>query len=280
MKQFFQKLSRRKTATVGLIILLLVVLLAITAPVLVPVDPMEQNIEWRLKPPGWVNEDGVKYWLGTDQLGRDILSRVMYGSRVSILVALGAVFIGGTIGLIVGLVSGYSGGRIDSVLMRIVDMQLAFPFLLLALTMVTILGPSIMNVVLVLSVTSWISYAKVVRSSVLSIKHLEFIEATRAAGTSKISIVFRHILPNVMSPFIVVASFQVATLIIAESSLSFLGLGVPASEPTWGAMLADGREYMSNAWWIAVFPGLMLMLVAMSANLFGDGLRDALDPNG
>lgn len=278
MKSFIRRLSDRKTATIGLFFLLLVILIAITAPLLVPMDPTEQSIERRLNPPMWVNEDGERHWLGTDQLGRDVLSRVILGSRVSILVASGAVFIGGAIGLIVGLVSGYSGGRIDSILMRIVDMQLAFPFLLLALTMVTILGPSIMNVVLVLSITSWISYAKVVRSSVLAIKHSEFIEATRAAGTSKFSILFRQILPNVISPFIVVASFQVATLIIAESSLSFLGLGVPPSEPTWGAMLADGREYMANAWWIAVYPGLMLMLVAMSANLFGDGLRDALDP--
>ncbi|PLR91597.1 ABC transporter permease [Bacillus sp. T33-2] len=273
-----RKISERKIAAVGLVLMLLVLLMAIFATALVPMDPEEQNIELRLKPPGWTDSEGVKHVLGTDQLGRDVLSRLIAGSRVSISVAAGAVLIGGTIGLIIGLVSGYSGGWIDSVLMRIADMQLAFPFLLLALTMVTILGPSVMNIVLVLSVTSWISYAKVVRSSVLSIKHLEFIEATKAVGASQFTILFRHILPNIISPFIVVASFQVATLIIAESSLSFLGLGVPASQPTWGGMLADGREYMLDAWWIAVFPGIMLMVVAMSANLFGDGLRDALDP--
>ncbi|PLR81246.1 peptide ABC transporter permease [Bacillus canaveralius] len=278
MYSTLQRVSQRKIAAVGLFLLLIVIIIAVIAPLIVPMNPEEQNIVERLQPPGWTDEEGVKHWLGTDQLGRDVLSRVIVGSRVSIMVAAGAVIIGGTIGLIVGLVSGYSGGWIDSVLMRIVDMQLAFPFLLLALTMVTILGPSVMNVVLVLSVTSWISYAKVVRSSVLSIKHLEFIEATRAIGASRFTILFRHILPNIISPFIVVASFQVATLIIAESSLSFLGLGVPASQPTWGGMLADGREYMSDAWWIAVFPGMMLMVVAMSANLFGDGLRDALDP--
>jgi peptide/nickel transport system permease protein len=278
MPNFISRISERKIAAIGLLLLLLVILMAILAPVLVPMDPEEQNIAIRLKPPGWTDDHGVKHVLGTDQLGRDVLSRVITGSRVSISVAAGAVFIGGAIGLIVGLISGYSGGWVDSVLMRFADMQLAFPFLLLALTMVTILGPSVLNVVLVLSVTSWISYAKVVRSSVLSIKNLEFIEATRAVGASKFTILFRHILPNIISPFIVVASFQVATLIIAESSLSFLGLGVPASQPTWGGMLADGREYMIDAWWIAVFPGFMLMLVAMSANLFGDGLRDALDP--
>src|SRR5690625_2269349 len=272
------KLSKRKTALVGLIILIIMCLIALFAPGLAPMDPTVQNIADRLQPPGSNNEEGNVHWLGTDQLGRDVLSRLIYGSRVSIMVAAGAVFLGGTIGLIIGLISGYSGGWIDSVLMRLVDMQLAFPFLLLAMTMVSILGSSILNVVLVLSLTSWISYAKVVRSSVLSVNHLEFIEATRAAGTKKASILFRHILPHVLSPFIVVASFQVATLIIAESSLSFLGLGVPTSEPTWGAMLADGREYMTDAWWIAIYPGVMLMLVAMSANLFGDGLRDVLDP--
>lgn len=278
MKQFLKQLSKRKTALIGLFFLTVIVLIAILTPFIAPMDPLVQNIERRLMPPMTVNEEGLTHWLGTDQLGRDVLSRLIYGSRVSIMIAAGAVFIGGAIGLIVGLVSGYSGGWIDSVLMRFIDMQLAFPFLLLALTMVSILGSSIMNVVLVLSVTSWISYAKVVRSSVLSVKYLEFIEATRATGTSKLTILFRHILPHVLSPFIVVASFQVATLIIAESSLSFLGLGVPASEPTWGAMLADGREYMTDAWWIAIYPGIMLMLVAMSANLFGDGLRDAFDP--
>lgn len=278
MKQFLKQLSKRKTALIGLVFLAVIVLIAILTPFIAPMDPLVQNIERRLMPPMTVNEEGLTHWLGTDQLGRDVLSRLIYGSRVSIMIAAGAVFIGGAIGLIVGLVSGYSGGWIDSVLMRFIDMQLAFPFLLLALTMVSILGSSIMNVVLVLSVTSWISYAKVVRSSVLSVKYLEFIEATRATGTSKLTILFRHILPHVLSPFIVVASFQVATLIIAESSLSFLGLGVPASEPTWGAMLADGREYMTDAWWIAIYPGIMLMLVAMSANLFGDGLRDAFDP--
>lgn len=278
MKAFLLRLSKRKTALIALAFLIIILFIALFAPMLAPMDPMEQDIARRLMPPGTVNEEGFIHWLGTDQLGRDVLSRVIYGSRVSIMVAAGAVFIGGAIGLIIGLLSGYSGKWIDSVLMRLVDMQLAFPFLLLALTMVAILGSSIMNVVLVLSVTSWISYAKVVRSSVLSVKFLEFVEATRAAGTSKLSILFRHILPHVMSPFIVVASFQVATLIIAESSLSFLGLGVPVSEPTWGAMLADGREYMTDAWWIAIFPGLMLMLVALCANLFGDGLRDILDP--
>lgn len=272
------RLSKRKTAFISLIILIIICLIALFAPLLSPMDPTVQNIAERLQKPGTVNQDGDVHWLGTDQLGRDVLSRLIYGSRVSILVAMGAVFLGGAIGLVIGLVSGYAGGWIDSVLMRLVDMQLAFPFLLLAMTMVSILGSSILNVVLVLSLTSWISYAKVVRSSVLSVKYLEFIEATRAAGTNRVTILFRHILPHVLSPFIVVASFQVATLIIAESSLSFLGLGVPTSEPTWGAMLADGREYMTDAWWIAIYPGLMLMIVAMSANLFGDGLRDLLDP--
>ena len=278
MLLFISRLARRKTVLIGFLLLIIAIIVAILAPILAPLDPNTQNITARLMPPGWENGDGFVHLLGTDQLGRDVLSRLIYGSRISIMVAVGAVFLGGFIGLVVGLVSGYAGGRIDNILMRLVDIQLAFPFILLALTMVAVLGPSIINVVLVLSVTSWISYARVVRSSVLSIKNLEYIEATKAAGTNTFSILFRHILPNITSPFIVVASFQVATLIIAESSLSFLGLGVPSSIPTWGGMLADGREYMTDAWWIAIFPGLMLMVVALSANLFGDGLRDVLDP--
>lgn len=278
MRDLGRRFARRKTAVIGLALLALVVAMAVLAPVLAPMDPNAQDIAHRLKPPGWMDDDRRVHWLGTDQLGRDVLSRLIMGSRVSLMVASGAVAIGGGVGLMIGLISGYFGGSVDAWLMRLADMQLAFPFLLLALTIITLLGSSVADVVLVLAVTSWIPYAKVVRASVLAVKNLEFVEAARAVGVPWLSILGRHILPNIISPFIVVASFQVATLIIAESSLSFLGLGVPTSVPTWGGMLADGREYMTDAWWIAVFPGLMLMITAMSANLLGDGLRDALDP--
>lgn len=231
-----------------------------------------------MKPPGTSDADGKVHILGTDHLGRDVLSRSIYGARLSLSVGVSAVLIGGTIGLVVGLMSGYSDGPVDAILMRAVDVQLAFPFMLLALTIVAILGPSVFNVVLVLAVTSWTAYAKVVRSSVLSVKKQIYVEAAQAIGASRWRIVFLHILPNILSPFIVVATFQVSRLIITESSLSFLGLGVPTDIATWGGMLSDGREYLTDAWWIAVFPGLMLLLASLSINFVGDGLRDAMDP--
>ncbi len=278
MKRLFRRFARRKTAVAGLAVALAMVALAVFAPWVSPADPETQDIRSRLEPPGFVDEGGRSHWLGTDQLGRDVLSRVVYGARVSLTVGFSAVLLGGAIGLLVGLVSGYAGGWVDTVLMRLADMQLAFPFLLLALTIVAILGASVRNVVLVLALTSWIAYAKVVRSCVLSVRSQLFVEAAQALGVSRLRIMLRHVLPNVLSPFIVVATYQVSRLIIAEASLSFLGLGVPTTVPTWGGMLSDGREYIVDAWWIAVFPGLMLMCASLSINLLGDGLRDALDP--
>lgn len=278
MNRFAKKFRQRKTAVIGLVILVGLIATAVFAPVLAPYDPEDQDLRNRLKPPGTSDADGKVHILGTDHLGRDVLSRSIYGARLSLSVGVSAVLIGGTIGLVVGLMSGYSDGPVDAILMRAVDVQLAFPFMLLALTIVAILGPSIFNVVLVLAVTSWTAYAKVVRSSVLSVKKQIYVEAAQAIGASRWRIVFLHILPNILSPFIVVATFQVSRLIITESSLSFLGLGVPTDIATWGGMLSDGREYLTDAWWIAVFPGLMLLLASLSINFVGDGLRDAMDP--
>jgi peptide/nickel transport system permease protein len=217
--------------------------------------------------------------LGTDQLGRDVLARLVAGSRLSLTVGIAAVFGGGLIGLALGVVAGYFGGITDAIVMRLSDIQLAFPFLLVALALVSILGPSLANVIIVLSITSWINYARVVRGDVLSVRNREFVTASRGSGASHLRIMVRHILPNILSPFLVVASFQVAALIIAESSLSFLGLGVPVGTPTWGGMLSDGREYLTDAWWVAFFPGIAIMLTTLSFNLIGDGIRDALDPS-
>ena len=278
MNRFAKKFRQRKTAVIGLVILVGLIATAVFAPLLAPYDPEDQDLRNRLKPPGTSDADGKVHILGTDHLGRDVLSRSIYGARLSLSVGVSAVLIGGTIGLVVGLMSGYSDGPVDAILMRAVDVQLAFPFMLLALTIVAILGPSIFNVVLVLAVTSWTAYAKVVRSSVLSVKKQIYVEAAQAIGASRWRIVFLHILPNILSPFIVVATFQVSRLIITESSLSFLGLGVPTDIATWGGMLSDGREYLTDAWWIAVFPGLMLLLASLSINFVGDGLRDAMDP--
>lgn len=278
MNRFAKKFRQRKTAVIGLVILVGLIATAVFAPLLAPYDPEDQDLRNRLKPPGTSDADGKVHILGTDHLGRDVLSRSIYGARLSLSVGVSAVLIGGTIGLVVGLMSGYSDGPVDAILMRAVDVQLAFPFMLLALTIVAILGPSVFNVVLVLAVTSWTAYAKVVRSSVLSVKKQIYVEAAQAIGASRWRIVFLHILPNILSPFIVVATFQVSRLIITESSLSFLGLGVPTDIATWGGMLSDGREYLTDAWWIAVFPGIMLLLASLSINFVGDGIRDAMDP--
>ena len=271
-------LRTRPMFAVAIAVLAVLVSMAVLAPWLAPDDFNAQNLFNRLKPPGWVDDKGVIHWAGTDHLGRDTLARLIHGSRLSLLVGVLAVVFGGTVGLFLGLVSGYYGGRVDAVIMRFTDMQLAFPFLLLALALVTIMGPSVINVILVLAITSWINYAKVVRGDVLLLRNREFIEAARVLGVPDRRIILKHILPNVFASFLVVTSFQVAALIIAESSLSFLGLGVPTSIPTWGSMLADGREYVRDAWWLSVFPGVAIMLAALSFNILGDGLRDLLDP--
>lgn len=278
MNRFAKRFTQRKTAIIGLVALVFLIFIAIFAPKIVPYNPEEQDLVNRLKPPGFKDSDGNRFLLGTDHLGRDILSRCFFGARLSLSVGLSAVIIGGAFGLVVGLTSGYWGGWVDTVLMRIVDVQLSFPFMLLALTIISILGPSIFNVTLVLAITSWTAYAKIVRNSTLTVKSLVYIEAAEAIGAPRWRLIFLHILPNVISPFIIIATFQTSQLIITEASLSFLGLGVPTNIPTWGAMLSDGREYLTDAWWIAFFPGLLLSLTSLSINFVGDGLRDAMDP--
>lgn len=273
-----RRLARRKSSFVAFLVLILIMLTALFAPVIAPGDLDDQDLSQRLKPPGFRGEAGKVYLIGTDHLGRDLLPRLIHGSRVSLLVGLASVVVGGGVGLALGLIAGTYGGRLDTWIMRVADVQLAFPFLLLALALVSILGPGLMNVILVLSLTSWISYAKVIRGAVLSVRNREYVEAGRALGATTAWIIWRHILPNVFSSFLVIASFQAASNIIAESSLSYLGLGVPTTVPTWGGMLADGREYITDAWWIALIPGLTLMVTALSFNMLGDGARDALDP--
>lgn len=280
MKNFWRKYTKRRTAVIGLSIFIIVILIAVFADVIAPY-PLEdaQGLSRRLKPPMWQDDAGDRYILGTDQLGRDVLTRLLFGSRVSLTVGVASVLVGGSIGLIMGLLSGYFGGYLDTLIMRFADVQLSFPFLLLSMSLVTILGSSTKNVVIVLAITSWITYAKVIRGAVLSLREKEFIEASRAMGASDLYTIIVHIIPNVISPLVVISSFQVAAVIITESTLSYLGLGVPTTVATWGGMLANGREYVQDAWWIGVFPGLMLMMTALSFNLMGDGLRDAIDPN-
>ena len=278
VRRVLKELVRNKAALLGLVILVAITAAAITAPVLAPVDPTAQEVTHRLKAPGWTTPDGRVSLLGTDHLGRDILSRLIFGARISLIIGVSAVALAGTLGTLLGLVAGYQGGRVDDFVMRLTDTMLAMPFILLALAVIAVLGPSLRNIIFVLGITSWVSYARVVRAEVLTLRTREFVLAAQALGGGGRRIVFRHLLPNVLTPVIVIATLEVARMIILESALSFLGLGVQPPTPTWGGMLADGRAYLSTAWWQATFPGLSIMLTVLGINLLGDWLRDVLDP--
>ena len=263
----------------ALFILFVVAVVAIFGPAFSPMDPNRQNIMLRLAEPGAPGARGAIHWLGSDGLGRDVLSRLLYGARISLLVGICAILVGGTIGVIAGLVSGYFGGWIDDIIMRLGDIQLAFPFILLAIMFLVVLGPGVGNLILVLGIGQWVTYARIVRAQTLSLREKEFVEAARALGDTTPSIIFRTILPNIVAPLTVIASFNVAAVILSEAALSFLGLGVPPSVPTWGSMLAESREQLlANKWWLAVFPGLAIVVTVLSFNILGDWLRDFLDP--
>jgi len=273
-----RRLVRRRTALFGMLVVLVVMLAALAAPLVAPFDPLEQDIGQRLREPGWQDAQGRVHPLGTDHLGRDILSRIIFGSRIALLVGLAAVVISGVLGMIIGLVAGYFGGRMDDFLMRLADIQLAFPFILLAIAVIGVLGPSLRNIIIVIGVSSWVVYARVVRGEVLSIREREYVHAAVALGSRHWRVLMTHVLPNTFTPWLVVATLDMARVIVIESALSFLGLGVQPPTPTWGGMLADGRVYLSTAWWLATFPGLAILITVLGINLFGDGLRDTLDP--
>lgn len=277
-RRFLKDFLKHKLAVMGSCMAFAVVLVSILAPLLSPHDPYEQDILQRLLPPLSYNDDGKFFFLGTDQLGRDILSRIIYGSRISLIVSLNSVLLSCLLGLNIGLMAGYYGGVLDAILMRLVDLQLAFPFILLAMAIIALLGPTLMNIVVVFAITSWPVYARVVRGSVLSTKEMEFVQAARAVGNNDSYIIYSEIFPNVLGPLIVITSFEVARMIIMEAALGFLGLGIQPPTPTWGNMLADGRGYVADSWWLAAFPGLAIMFTAASINFIGDGLRDFLDP--
>jgi len=269
-------LRRNRAAMVGLGVLAVVVVAAAFAPLLAPHDPTLQETSRSLRPGIWAGN--VEQPLGTDLQGWDILSRLIYGARISVVVGLAAVTISVLIGVLGGLVAGFYGGTLGDGIMRLADIQLSFPAILLALALVGILGPNTLNVILVLGVTGWVIYARVVRGRVLSVKETEFVTAARTVGARDPRIIFRHILPNVATPVIVLATLEVATVIIAEATLSFLGVGIQPPTPTWGGMLADGKVYLRNAWWVSTIPGVTITLVVLSINLLGDWLRDTLDP--
>lgn len=265
---------------VAIVFLALIAICALIAPQLAPKDPNRVEIFDTLKPPFTYNREGeLEYILGTDSTGRDVLSRVVYGARISFFVGLAAVGLGGGVGTILGLTAGYLGGRVDDLIMRLADIQLAYPFILFAIMMLTILGEGVLNLVLVLGIGQWVTYARIARAETLVQREREFVEAVRALGATEGRIMLRTILPNILTPLIVIASFNVAGVILSEASLSFLGLGVPESVPTWGAMLANSRnQLLSGSWWLAVFPGLAIMFTVVSLNILGDWLRDFLDP--
>jgi ABC-type dipeptide/oligopeptide/nickel transport system permease subunit len=271
---------RKKTAVFGGLVLGLFVLIAILAPVLVPHDPSQQNLKLRLAPPiglGLENAS-IEYPLGNDNLGRDVFSRLIVGSRVSLVVGVITVVLTTLLGSMLGAMAGYYRGRIDNAIMRLVDIWMAFPDLLLAIAFAAALGPGLFNLIVALALTNWVVYCRVVRAEVLVLREQEYVLAARSLGGSNMRIIMQHILPNVLSSILVIATLQFGTVIVTEASMSFLGISVQSSVPTWGGMLADGREFMRQAWWLATFPGIAISVVVLGANLLGDGLRDALDP--
>jgi peptide/nickel transport system permease protein len=272
------KVKHHLPVILGALIVLLVIGAALFADVISPHDPTAQELSKRLLPPSFMEGGAPEYFLGTDQLGRDTLSRIIHGSRISLTVGIAVVLLSGTIGVILALVSGYRGGRVDLFLGRIADIQQAIPFLILAIAVVAILGASLVNLILVLGITTWVFYFRVVRGEVLATREEVYVEAARVIGCGNLRIMLRHILPNVSGSIIVIATLLVASTIIFEASLSFLGLGVQPPTPTWGGMVADGRDYLADAWWVSVFPGLAILFTVLGINLCGDWLRDKLDP--
>jgi peptide/nickel transport system permease protein len=273
-----RSLVRNRGALIGMLVLIANVIAAVFAPWIAPMDPLDQDVTRRLMPPAWLPGGTPEYVFGTDQLGRDILSRIIHGSRISLLIGFLSVAISLPLGVAIGLVAGYAGGRFDDTMMRLADVQLAFPFILLAITIAGVLGPSPRNVIVILAIGGWVVYARITRGQVLALREKEFVEAARSLGVPHAGIMLRHILPNVLTPVIVVGTFAVAQMILLESSLSFLGLGVQPPTPSWGGMLNDGRGYITLAWWLTTFPGAAIMVTVLGLNFLGDWLRDLLDP--
>ncbi|WP_448820398.1 nickel transporter permease [Cetobacterium sp.] len=272
--ELWKNLKRNKMALFGLIILVIIVLLAIFADQIANYDQVviKQNLKMRLKPPS------AQHWLGTDEFGRDIFARLIHGARVSLKVGLIAVGIAIVVGGFLGAIAGYYGDKLDNVIMRVMDIFLAVPSILLAIAIVSALGPNLLNLMIAVSISSIPRYARIVRASVLSIRDQEFVEAARAIGAGDARIIFRHIIPNSLAPVIVQGTLGVANAILSTAGLSFIGLGIQPPAPEWGSMLSGGRQYLRYAWWVTTFPGVAIMITILSLNLLGDGLRDALDP--
>lgn len=269
---FVSVLKMNKAAMAGAIIIMFYIFIALFAPLLAPFDPYEIDLEKKLMPPS------ADHWMGTDDKGRDILSRILYGSRLSMGVGFAAVLFGSFFGIIFGLTAGYYGKWIDSLIMRLMDIMLAFPGMLLALAIVSALGPSLINVTIAVGAFSVPLFARIVRGSTLEVKRLEYIDAIRSLGANDLTIIFKHILPNILSPIIVQGTLRLATAILSAAGLSFLGLGAQPPSPEWGTMLSSGRDFLFSAPYIAIFPGVAISILVLGFNIFGDGLRDAFDP--
>ena len=267
-----------RLAITGGVFVLVIALVAAAAPWLSPSDPIRQSLRARLAAPTLEGADGRAHVLGTDHLGRDVLSRILYGSRVSLLVGFAAVIVGGLTGAAAGLIAGFRGGAADGVIMTLADAQLAFPFILLAIGIIAVLGPSFPTLVLVIGLSGWVAYARILRAQVLALRSREFVDAIRGLGGSVPRIIMRHVLPNVVSSLVVVATLELGRAIVLEATLSFLGLGIQPPTPSWGGMIQEGREYLDSAWWISTFPGLVLMATSLVVSRTGDWLRDLLDP--
>ncbi|MDE0528460.1 MAG: ABC transporter permease [Truepera sp.] len=270
-------LRHSRVAGLGAALVVVVVLVALLGPLTSPRDPLEHNLRSRFKPPGFQDGSGV-FLLGTDQLGRDILSRLIAGTRVSVIVGVLSVVIAGLIGVSYGLISGFAGGLVDNLMMRVADAFLAIPFIVLVVAVSGVVGAGLVTLILILGVTSWVTYARVTRAEVLAVREMDYVMAARALGQSGLKIMFKHILPNVTGSIIVLATMMVATTMLAEAALSFLGLGVQPPTVTWGLMLSDGRQYIGSAWWMSTFPGIAITLTVLGVVFLGDWLRDLLDP--
>jgi peptide/nickel transport system permease protein len=273
-----RELAADGPALFGVAVLVLLLTVAVFAPALAPYEPAAQALRDRLQPPVWQEGGTWAHLLGTDHLGRDMLSRLIWGSRVSLAVGAAVVVLAGALGVAVGLAAGYYGGRIDAVLMRFVDTLLAFPGFLLALVILAVVGPSMWSVIAVLGLTGWMVYARMTRGIVLSVRQLPYVDAAEMIGARPGRVIFRHILPNLVSPLVTLAILEFANVVLAEAALSFLGLGIQPPQPSWGSIMSAGRQYVERAWWITVFPGAFLFLLVFSVNVFGDWLRDRLDP--
>lgn len=276
MKNTIHHLLASRTGLFGAVIAITFVFVAVAAPIIAPYDPVGMNLRSTLSPPT-ISGDAV-HLFGTDQLGRDIFSRILAGSRITLFVAMSAVLVGGILGVTMGLISGYYGGWTERVVMRTADIQLSIPLMLFALLVIAALGTSMLNLILVLALTGWTRFARVVRSEVLSVREREFVLASKAGGAGNLRLILRHILPNVSTSIIVIATLEFARVVMLESALSFLGMGVPPPAASWGRMLAEGRGYIANAWWLPTFPGLAVALVVLGVNMLGDWLRDFFDP--